>query len=128
MHPDLEVITEAAKGLRYISESDHPMEPVQLHSTNVEEALLELSGESNGANIEKQSVDYFFRNMIKTYPQYSPEERKTAQQFSELLELLKQKLEDVEVYRIGTTQVHAFIIGKLENGTYAGLRTKLVET
>ena len=34
----------------------------------------------------------------------------------------------VLVYRIGEVRVDAFIIGKLPDGFYGGLRTKVVET
>jgi hypothetical protein len=45
-----------------------------------------------------------------------------------LQELLKQKLKDVQVYRIGSIQIDVFIIGQMKDGGYGGLRTKVVET
>ena len=78
--------------------------------------------------VETQTVDYFFRNMVKTYPGYSEEQQATAQRFLKLQELLRQKLKDAQVYRIGSIQIDAFIIGRLQDGSYGGLRTKLIET
>ena len=111
-----------------MSESDHPFEVVQLKSKKVEKEIKQLAQKSADTTMETQTVDYFFRNMVKTYPGYSADQQETAERFLKLRELLKQKLKEVQVYRLGSIQVDAFIIGKLQDGSYGGLRTKLIET
>jgi hypothetical protein len=128
MHKDLEQLAEAARGLLYISESDRPFEVVELKSNDVEKEIKQMAQKPGDTAVETQTVDYFFRNMIKTYPPSSEEEQATAQRFLKLREVLKQNLAGVQVYRIGSIQVDAFLIGKLQDGNYGGLRTRLIET
>jgi Nuclease A inhibitor-like protein len=128
MHKDLEQLAAASRGLLYISESDHPFEVVDLKSNDVEKEIRQLAQKPGDTIMQTQTVDYFFRNMVKTYPGYSEDQRNSAQRFLTLQELIKQKLSGVQVYRIGAIQVDAYIIGKLHDGKYGGLRTKLIET
>jgi hypothetical protein len=128
MNKELREIADASKGLVFMSESDHPFEVVELKSNDPEKEIRQLSGKMGDALLEKQTIDYFFRNMVKVYPEYSDGQRTIAERFLKLQELLKQKLKDVQVYRIGSVQIDAFIIGELQDGTYGGLGTKLIET
>jgi hypothetical protein len=123
MHDDLQQINEAAQGLTYMSESDYPFEIVHIKdiSLSIEKELLQLVQQPTDTSIEKISLDYLFRNMTKGNTEI-------AKRFVQLQNLLKEKLKNVEVYRIGAIEIDAFIIGKLEDGTYAGLRTKVIET
>jgi hypothetical protein len=128
MHPDLIQIQTAAEGLQMMSESDYPFETFQWSDTSktIEEKILEETKHPAGTAIEKISLEYFFRNM--TRPDGSGDDQQTAQRFIALQQLLNEKLSGVEVYRVGIIQVDAFVIGKLGDGSYAGLRTKLIET
>jgi len=56
------------------------------------------------------------------------EQQQTAERFLHLQTILEQNLKDVKVYRIGSVQIKAYILGKLPDGIYAGLSTQLVET
>ena len=50
------------------------------------------------------------------------------QQFQNLVSVLKQNLSQLQVYRVGNTNIDAYIIGVTPGGGLAGLSTKLVET
>jgi hypothetical protein len=128
MHPVLADITAAAEGLLFRSESEAPFEVVEWREEKPEVMLPRLSGQHDGTFMETTSLDHFFRNMIRTYPGYSEEQCRNAKQFEALRNKLQQHLQDVLVYRIGSIQVTAFIIGRLPDGSYGGLKTKLVET
>jgi hypothetical protein len=130
MQTDLQKIKDAAEGLWFMSESDHPFQLVQLKDqpASLEKSLLGISGKGENSLIEKQELEYFFRIMTKVYPNSTPEQLKTAQRFQNLQKVLKEVLADIQVYRIGEIQIDAFIVGKLKDGTYAGLRTILIET
>jgi hypothetical protein len=56
------------------------------------------------------------------------EQQAVAGRFKILQNTLIAKLIDLKVWRIGTIQIDAFIVGKLKDGTYGGLRTKSIET
>lgn len=130
MKQELEKIRVASEGLLFMSESDYPFEVVELDTKNasVEDAIRRLSGKEAGTPIENQAPDYFFRNHVVTYPGEPESRAQTAQRFIQLKELLNTTLTNLQVYRIGSIQVDAFIIGQLPDGSYAGLRTKQVET
>ena len=128
MQKELQQIKDASEGLLFISETDHPFEVVEFKSDNIEKEIKRLAQKPADALIEKQAIDYFFRNMVKTYPGYSEEQQSIAFRFLKLQELLKQALKDVQVYRVGSIQVDVFIIGRLHDGSFGGLKTKVVET
>lgn len=128
MNAQLDLIQKTAEGLLFMSESDHPFEVVQftLDASTVEQQLQAIAQKE--LPVEKQSLEYFFRNATKEYPEAYEPQKQIARRFQALQELLKSELKDVEVYRIGEIQIDAFIIGQLKDGTYGGLRTKLIET
>ena len=113
-----------------MSESDHPLQVVRLDppSASLEEALLQFGDKEPGSPIEKQDLDYFFRNATRIDPMATPVQQETTRRFQNLVKVLKEELSDIHVYRIGEVEVDAFIIGRLRDGVYAGLRTKLIET
>lgn len=129
MNQELEKISETARGLLFRSETDYPLKTFMLNRTgNLVGALKSYSGQDEDAPVEKTSLDHFFRNMVKIFPGYGPEQISNAERFQDLEEALKEHLTGIEVYRIGVIQVDAFILGQLKDGSYAGLWTKLVET
>jgi hypothetical protein len=128
MHSQLQSIKEASEGLLFMSESDHPFEVIhfELANNTIEQHIQALAKKDNP--IEQQSLDYFFRNAIKVYPEADETQKQMAQRYQSLQSLLQTSLKDVLVYRIGTVNIDAFIIGRLPDGTYGGLQTKLIET
>lgn len=126
MHPVLKELEEASSGLYFLSESESPFDPFTLPpgTKDIQRALVSLSGATGGNAVEQVAVDHFFRN--HTRPDgVQPE---TAPRFNALVARLQKSLRGVQVYRIGTGQVTAFIGGQLQDGTFCGLRTKLIET
>jgi predicted HAD superfamily phosphohydrolase len=129
MDHQLEKIKSAASGLFYMSETDAPLDAVEFPETTRNEIMQKIKkSSSSGDHLEEQTLDYFFRNQVKEYPEHSEEDKGRTKKFKALLETLKENLSDVHVYRVGSIQIDAYIIGKLKSGKYAGLKTKLVET
>lgn len=128
MNPQLENLQKASDGLLFMSESDYPFEVVafSLENNTIDEQLQTIAQKNQP--VEHQSLEYFFRNAIKEYPGASESQKESAHQFQALQEALKNELKDVQVYRLGQVQIDAFIIGQLKDGSYGGLRTKLIET
>ena len=126
----LQRIKEAAEGLLYPSESDYPFEAVlfEEETASLEERLTALSGKEKGSFVERVTLAHFFRNAVNVYPDATPEQKAIAERFVHLEKMVQQELDSVAVYRIGGVQVDAFIIGKLPDGRYGGLRTKMIET
>jgi hypothetical protein len=101
MNAQLDLIQKTADGLLFMSESDYPFEAVQftLNSSTLEQQLQVIAQKE--FPVEQQSLEYFFRNAIKEYPEANEPQKQTARRFQALQELLKSELKDVQVYRIG---------------------------
>ena len=124
----LQHIADAAAGLHFISETDMPFEAFLLETNaTTESALRRLSAKNGSDPVEIQEADYFFRNHTHALDP-GPEAEARAARFRHLLHLLQHTFTDLKVYRVGTVQVDAFLLGTLPNGTRGGLRTRLVET
>ena len=74
------------------------------------------------------SVDEFFAIATAEEDWDDEEERETVQRFQNLVSTLKQNLSQLQVYRVGSVNIDAYIVGVTPDGDYAGLATKLVET
>jgi histidine triad (HIT) family protein len=117
-------------GLNFISESDAPLEPVSYDAPAGDlptTALLQLLGEPAGAKVEKVELTQFLRN--HTADNGVTGNVTTANRFKALQMYLKQELDGVQVYRIGTgPQVHAYALGRDVAGKLVGFKTVLTET
>jgi hypothetical protein len=51
-----------------------------------------------------------------------------VKRFQNLVSVLKQNLSNIQVYRVGSVSIDAYIVGVTDGGDWAGLCTKLVET
>ena len=71
---------------------------------------------------------YFFRNQVKVPFDATGEQKETAERFRQLLQVLSEELSDIAVYRIGAIEIDAYILGRLKDGSYGGLKTKVIET
>jgi len=127
MHADLLLLQQMAEGLLYLSEGDYPFEVVDLGAVNstVAEKLVEISGKTG---VEKVALPYFFRNMTKAETGAGEESLQKATRFVNLQNALQQKLADVAVYRLGSVQVSIYIIGRLPDGAFGGLKSTSIET
>lgn len=114
MYPIINQLAIAAEGLFYISETDTPLTPVTFPpGKSIEDAI--------GAPVEIQEIAYFFRNELR-------DDRPDAPRFRALVELFQELLPDAKAYRTGSVQVTAYIVGRLPDGSFGGLKTELVET
>jgi hypothetical protein len=66
--------------------------------------------------------------MTKINLNSNPEQQLIAQRFQYLQQVLKEELQEVAVYMLGEVEMDAFIIGRTSEGSYAGLRTKVIQT
>jgi hypothetical protein len=77
-----------------------------------------------GIPIEILGADMFFRPMIETSdPRYTP----FTSHFKELLDFLKANLADLTVYKVGYTDIEAYVVGRTPEGDYAGVQARVRE-
>ncbi|MBD2717033.1 HIT domain-containing protein [Microvirga sp. STR05] len=123
-------LQQLTKGLVYMSESDAALEPVSYNApagTLTDAALLKAVGADAGSKVETQELTLFLRN--HTADDGVLGDPALANRFKALQMYLKQELQDVKVYRVGTgPQVQAYALGRTESGKLAGFKTVLTET
>ncbi|WP_242928925.1 nuclease A inhibitor family protein [Pontibacter vulgaris] len=125
-------LVRAADGLLMLSETDAPLE-YYFHEKPEdgffdETVVVQWAGKPAGKKVEVQEVDYFFRNMMNTYPDDVDKRKQDAERFRQLVVTLKNLLQDVKVYRIHEIGIDVFILGRTPDGNYAGYKTLVVET
>ncbi|MGI4022429.1 MAG: nuclease A inhibitor family protein [Janthinobacterium lividum] len=120
-------LENAANGLQMMSESEYPFEYFSTESTSTDEALvLKLTSKPEGTLVSTTTLDNLLRNMTDAAQgAVSPQQ---AGQYKQMAAVLKDTLHGLTVYRVGEVQVDVLIIGLTEEGTAAGMRTKLIET
>src|SRR5262245_4460611 len=129
--PFLEKLRQSTFGLLFMSESDYPFAVIEWDQT-VEVTPDDLRQQTVGARpdtvVSKQSVDEFFRVATSTPAWKQGAELETARRYQALVQLLKENLTGLVVYRVGEIEITVYIIGKSESGKWCGLTTKVIET
>ena len=123
-------LQEASNGLLFLSETDAPFEviswPKQEDLTPAK--LLQVTNHPPNTPVELRTVDEFFAISTQEEDWHDQEERETVKRFQSLVSVLKQNLSNIQVYRVGSVSIDAYIVGVTDGGDWAGLCIKLVET
>jgi GTPase len=90
--------------------------------------LLQLTNHPPDAPVKVVSVDDFFASSTKEKDWHDQEERETVKRFHNKVSVLKQNLSQLQVFRVGSIDIDAYIVGVTDGGELAGVSTKLVET
>lgn len=126
-----EKLKQASNNLLMISESDYPFETflwVNQAKILTNEKLLELINHPPETLVEIVELEHFFRNCAQEKEWHDKKEQENVQKFQVLLKTLKDNLMDIKVYRVGSTTIDVYIVGKTSSGDLAGISTKVVET
>ena len=117
-------------GLHFLSESDAPLEAVAYAAPGGElpnAALLKLLGEPADAKVETVELTQFLRN--HTADDGVLNDVALSNRYKALQMFMKQDMDGTLVYRVGAgTQIHAYALGRMMDGTLAGFKTVLTET
>jgi hypothetical protein len=123
-------LAKAAEGLLFSSESDYPLTPFSLRGPApfTPDALYELTSLPKSAPITRVDFDAFFAPMLSLSSGASAEARQRVGRFQKLAQLLRKNLSGIAVYKLGAVEMPVFIVGRLPDGSFGGLRTTVVET
>lgn len=125
-------LQEAAHDLLYPSETDAPLEPFAWQnikdSSFSTEKLLLATRHKRDIPVEGLELAEFFAPVTRVEEWMDDSEKLTSERFQALRETLEGLLTDISVYRVGVVNVDVYIVGRTEDGYYAGISTKLVET
>ncbi len=119
--PVLDTLKKAARGLLFPSETEAELEPFSWENGEKLSAqrVLELSRTEAGTAVEETTLD----ELLRTVPS---EDRA---KFQALQKTLESQLAGIQVYKIGDEAEKAvYIVGKTNDGRWAGLKTTVVET
>jgi len=123
-----QTLTQASQGLLMPSESEYPFEVFVWEDVKLTpEKILELTNYPPATSIEQVELDYFFRNVATEKDWHDKIQKGNVAKFKNLLQVIKDNLAEIRVYRIGTIEVSVYIVGKTNEGV-AGLATKVIET
>lgn len=123
-----ETLTQASQGLLMPSESEYPFEVFVWENVELTpQKILELTNYPPGTFIEQVELDYFFRNVATEKDWHDNIQKENVAKFQNLVQVVKDNLAELRVYRIGTIEVNVYIVGKTNDGV-AGLATKVIET
>ncbi len=119
-------------GLMMRSETDSPFEFYFFdNSQNLPlnaDTVASLAGKSTGNEIKIESLDYFFRNMVRLFPGDGEDRQQEVVKFKKLQQKLQETLTEIQVFKADEISITAYILGKTKSGDFAGLRTIVVET
>src|SRR5579864_8701045 len=123
-------LTTASRGLLYPSESDEPFTAFTWKGVEGEltkEKLLKRARKPATSRVQEVPLKDFFRDLTTEQDWHGEEEKATVEKYRNLLEVLRQNLSGVKVFKVGATKVDVFIVGKTNEGGWAGLTTTAVE-
>jgi len=125
------ILKQSSADLLMMSESDYPFEVVfwtgPLDGLTTQK-LLQLTNHPPDSQVEEVDLDYFFRNCAYEKEWHDEQQKQNVKKFQILAQTLKNNLNEIKVYRIGTINIDVYILGKTSSGDLAGLSTKVVET
>jgi hypothetical protein len=125
-----DALVAASHGLLMPSESDRPFEPVLWakaaagFDANALRARLRLPA---SAPIEEITLDDFFAKVATAQPWHDAQQQADVPRFAALRDTLRQRMQDVRVYRVGAIELHVYIVGR-SGDDIVGLTTVLIET
>ena len=126
-----EKLKQSSADLLMMSESDYPFEvffwTAQANNLTTQE-LLRLTNHPQDSPVEEVALDYLFRNCAYEQEWHDEQQKQNVKKFQTLVQTLKDNLNEIKVYRIGTIDIDVYIVGKTPFGDIAGLSTKVVET
>ncbi|AFZ56858.1 nuclease A inhibitor family protein [Anabaena cylindrica FACHB-243] len=126
----IDQLKKATDGLLMMSESEYPFEVILWEEKEplTTPKILQLKNHPQDSPIEEVELEYFFRNCAFEKEWHNEIQKEEVKKFQILLQSLKNNLNEIKVYRVGTISIDVYIIGKTSDKNSAGISTKVVET
>jgi hypothetical protein len=127
-----ETLKQSSTGLMMMSESEYPFEVISWANEGSEpittKRILQLTNHPQDSLIEEVELEHLFRNSAFEREWHDELQKQEVVKFQTLLNALKDNLKEIKVYRVGSTNIDVYIIGKTSTDDLAGLSTKAIET
>jgi hypothetical protein len=132
--PSSEIVNalqHTAEGLTYQSETDAPWEAFAWPSAQGEPtgaAVRQWGRHKAEAPVAEQSIEEFFAPLVREQDWYGDEERVTTARYRTLFGAVKRYLKYPKVVRVGRRKLAVYVVGMMNEGGWAGIKTTAVET
>jgi hypothetical protein len=126
----IDQLKKATDSLLMMSESEYPFEVILWNEKEplTTPKILQLTNHPQDSPIEEVELEYFFRNCAFEKEWHNEIQKEEVKKFQVLLQTLKDNLNEIKVYRVGTISIDVYIIGKTSDKNLAGISTKVIET
>ncbi|MDQ1590890.1 MAG: hypothetical protein QOG71_1517 [Pyrinomonadaceae bacterium] len=123
-------LTEATRGLLYMSESDYPIEVIRWDGSEQlsPEYVRKVAGADSSVRVEETTLDEFFRVPAGEQEWKNEAQLAEARKYQRLRRLLEDNLTGIRVYRVGDINVLILVVGASTEGNWLGVSTRVVET
>ena len=121
-------ITALAKGLVYVSETDANVQTFSTGPVTNDDITSAITQLDARAPVEEISFEDFFGRLSTEQDWYAEEEKKRAERFAQLKELLMENLRGLKVLKVGNIQKTIYAGGLSQNNNLLGVKMDAVET
>ena len=123
-------IKKLVRGLFYSSESDAPVKLFVGGAVDAvtQENLLSQIGKEQNVPVQTVNFDDFFLQLTTIQDWFGDEEKATAGKFANLRDLLKNNLNNLSVFKIGSIEIDIYVVGSDAENKLMGVKTHSVET
>ncbi len=123
-------ITHLAKGLNYMSETDAAIFPFEGEKAETVTAaeILRQTKNAEDTPVEERNFADFFSRLTEIQDWFGDEEKKSAEKFAGLEDLLEKNLRELKVFKIGSIQLKIYAVGLDSEDKLTGIQTEAVET
>jgi hypothetical protein len=124
-------LEQAAEGLRYVSEADHPFDFVSFPDATAADLAPERFAAvvgTPGAPVQEVPLDRFFAGQIDHVDPADAVSMAEVPRFRALKDALRTRLPDLRVLRVGSVEMDCYLVGSVKPTGLAGLHTLAAET
>ena len=125
----LKHLNAAARLLTFISETDADVIPFIAASPGSKSLRSYLKAlDVTSTDVEEIAFEEFFARLTREREWFGEREKKRAERFSNLRDVLSKNLRDLRVIRVGRIRIDIYLAGISASGRLAGVKTKAIET
>lgn len=126
----LKQIENACAGLMYVSETDAGFEVVKLDMNGelTDSSFRKFAKVDTDTPVEITGASDVFDRLTRPKEWHGESDRRRIQRYEKLRSVFEKYLMDLKVIRVGKIRIEIYIIGKTNDGMFAGVKTHAVET
>lgn len=125
----LKDLRTACRSLTFISETDADVVPFITSSPASKSLRSFLKAlDVSSTDVEEIAFEEFFERLTREREWFGEREKKRAERFSNLRDVLTKHLRDLRVIRIGRIRIDIYVAGISASGRLVGVKTKAIET